>query len=243
MAPKHPEQLRGKVNTEASKSVIANWLEDEQPRSRLTRYGASQMSTAELLAICLGSGVPGENAVQLARRLLNEFGGIDALLSAPLNKLRSVHGVGIAKATQIKAMHELGARDLEAALVQAQRFTDPAAVAEYLRKRMGHLDHEAFSCLYLNAKHEMISFEMLFRGSIDRTHVHAREVLKRGLELNAAAAIVCHNHPSGNAEPSQADITLTRSLANLLAQVEIRLLDHVVVSARSWVSLQFRGLI
>ena len=83
----------------------------------------------------------------------------------------------------------------------------------------------------------------MFRGSIDRTHVHAREVLRRGLELNAAAIIICHNHPSGNAEPSQADIILTRSLSDLLAQVEIRLLDHIVVSAHSWVSLQMRGLL
>jgi len=183
-APAQPPADRGdKGNTEATGSVIANWVEEEQPRARLSRYGAGQMSTAELLGICLVSGVPGEDAVQLARRLLSEFGGI------------------------------------------------------------GSLPHEAFACLFLNAKHELLGFEVLFRGSIDRTHVHAREVLKRGLELNAAAVIVSHNHPSGSTEPSQADIALTRSLSNLLQQVEIRLLDHVVVGAGGWVSLHTRGLI
>ena len=240
MASKRPQQLRDKGNTEDSASVIANWVEDEQLRARLSRYGASEMSTAELLAICLVSGMPGEDAVQLARRLLGEFGG---LLAALLGRLRASHGLGLAKAAQIKAIQELGVRDRETSLVKAQRFRDPSAVAEYLRKRMGSLAHEAFACLFLNAKNEHLGFEIMFHGSIDRTHVHAREVLRRGLEHNVAAIIVRHNHPSGNAEPSQADITVTRSLSDLLAQVEIRLLDHIVVSTHSCVSMQMRGLL
>ena len=258
MATKPLEQKRGKVNIEAANSVMANpsgiqdtqprqniasWVAEEQPRARLSRYGAAQMSTAELLAICLVSGVPGEDAVQMSRRLLHEFGGIEELLAAPLERLLDARGVGLAKASQIKAIQELGTRLTEAELVKAQRFEDPTAVSQYLRKRLGHLPHEAFACLFLNAKHQQLSFEILFHGSIDRTHVHAREILRRGLEVNAAAVIFCHNHPLGNAEPSQADIALTRSLADLLAEVEIRLLDHLVVSARSWVSLQMRGLI
>ena len=240
MASKRPQQLRDKGNTEDSASVIANWVEDEQLRARLSRYGASEMSTAELLAICLVSGMPGEDAVQLARRLLGEFGG---LLAALLGRLRASHGLGLAKAAQIKAIQELGVRDRETSLVKAQRFRDPSAVAEYLRKRMGSLAHEAFACLFLNAKNEHLGFEIMFHGSINRTHVHAREVLRRGLEHNVAAIIVRHNHPSGNAEPSQADITVTRSLSDLLAQVEIRLLDHIVVSTHSCVSMQMRGLL
>ena len=243
MASKRPQQLRDKGNTEASASVIANWVEGEQPRERLSRYGAAGMSTAELLAICLVSGVPGEDAVQLARRLLGEFGGISGLLAAPMDRLRAVHGVGLAKAAQIKAIQELGVRDIESVLVKRKCFQDPSAVSEYLRKRMDTLPHEAFACLFLNAKNEQLGFEIMFHGSIDRTHVHAREVLRRGLEHNAAAIIIGHNHPSGNAEPSQADIVLTRALSDLLAQVEIRLVDHIVVSSHSWVSLQMRGLL
>ena len=112
-----------KVNTEGVGSVIANWVEEEQPRARLSRYGAGQMSTAELLGICLVSGVPGEDAVQLARRLLSEFGGIGGVLSAPLHHLLKVRGVGLAKATQIKAIQELAARDAETDLIQSQKFT------------------------------------------------------------------------------------------------------------------------
>lgn len=124
-----------------------------------------------------------------------------------------------------------------------QSFNEPEAVARFLRKRVGHLGYEAFGFLFLNAKHEHIAFETLSRGSNDRTHVCARELSKRELELNAAALIVCHNHLSGNAEPGQAHIGLARSLFDLLEQVEIRLLDHVVVSANTWVSLQLRGLL
>lgn len=179
----------------------------------------------------------------MARRLLQEFGGIDALLSAPCEQLLTLHGVGVAKATQLKAIHEIGVREVETVLIRTRRFSDPESVGVFLCKRIGSLEHEVFACLFLSAKREKLSFEILFHGSVDRTHVHARQVLKRGLELNAAAAIICHNHPSGNAEPSQADIALTRSLSRLLAEVEIRLLDHIVLGARAWVSFQLRGLI
>jgi DNA repair protein RadC len=243
MTAKHPDDLRSKGNIEAASSVIANWLEDEQPRARMARYGAAQMSTAELLALCLASGLPGENAVLLSQRMLKEFGSVHALLAAPIQQLLAVRGVGPAKAARLKAIHELSVRETEVQLKRTQSFSEPAAVARFLRKRLGHLGYEAFGRMFLNAKHEHIAFEILFPGSIDRTHVHAREVLKRGLELNAAALIVCHNHPSGNAETSQADIGLTRSLFDLLEQVERRLLDHVVVSVNTWVSLQLRGLL
>ena len=138
MASKRPQQLRDKGNTEDGASVIANWVDDEQPRERLSRYGASDMSTAELLAICLVSGVPGEDAVQLARRLLGEFGGIGGLLAAPLDRLRAAHGLGLAKAAQIKAIRELGVRDTESSLVKSQLFQDPSAVSEYLQTH-GHI--------------------------------------------------------------------------------------------------------
>ena len=243
MTAKHPDDLRSKGNIEAASSVIANWLEDEQPRVRMARYGAAQMSTAELLALCLASGLPGENTVLLSQRMLKEFGSVHALLAAPIQQLLAVRGVGPAKAARLKAIHELSVRETEVQLKRTQSFNEPAAAARFLRKRLGHLGYEAFGCLFLNAKHEHIAFEILFRGSIERTHAHAREVLKRGLELNAAALIVCHNHPFGNAEPGQADIGLTRSRFELLEQVEIRLPDKVVVSASTWVSLQLRGLL
>ena len=246
-AKRHASQRDGsqgeKVNTEQTRDVIANWNEDDQPRARLQRLGANQLSTAELLAICLGSGGPGEYAVRLARRLLDQFKGIGGLLGSPFAELLKAKGVGEAKASMIKAVHELMARDVEGDLMSGESFNDPGAVSRYLRQRMGHESSEAFACLFLNTKNQMIAFEVLFRGSIDRTHVHPREVLKRGLELNAAGVILTHNHPSGVAEPSQSDILLTVQLKELLSQVDIRVLDHIVVSSRSSVSLQSRGLI
>ena len=238
------EPCKDVVNKELrNKDVITAWQEDERPRERLFRHGPENLSTAELLALCLVSGSPGEDAVRMSRRLLEEFGGIGPLLGAPVGALMKFRGVGLAKAAQIKAIHELMARDLEADLVKGLRFNDQQSVSRYLRKRIGNSPSEVFACLYLNSKHELLSFDVLFNGSIDRAHVHPREVLLRGIELNAAALILAHNHPSGVAEPSQADIFLTKELADLLKQVDIRVLDHFVVCARNTVSLAARGLI
>ena len=232
-----------KVNIEPCKDVISRWQEDERPRERLLRHGPENLSTAELLALCLVSGSKGEDAVRMSRRLLEEFGGVGTLLGAPISALTKFRGVGLAKAAQIKAIHELMARDVEVDLAKGQRFNDQQSVSRYLRKRIGHSPREVFACLYLNSKHELLAFEIMFNGSIDRAHVHPREVLRRGIELNAAAIILAHNHPSGVAEPSQADIFLTKELTNLLKQVDIRVINHFVVCARNTVSLAARGLI
>ena len=226
-----------------SSESIASWELQEQPRHRLVSEGADGLSTAELLAICLGSGVAGEDAVAMARRLLKHFGGIGALLSAPLSQLVACHGVGPAKASVIKAVQELSLRDVEHALTHSEQFSDPASVSRFLRRRIGHELRETFACLFLNARNQLISFEVLFRGSVDRAHVHSREVLRRGIEVNAVAVVLAHNHPSGSPEPSQADIHLTQRLTELLRQVDIRVLDHIVVGSGSCVSFASRGLL
>ena len=222
---------------------IASWQLQEQPRYRLIHEGAEALANAELLAVCLGSGVAGEDAVAMARRLLKQFGGIGGLLSAPMPKLLQCYGVGSAKASVIKAIQELSLRDVEHALARADQFADSASVSRFLRRRSGHESRETFACLFLNARNQLISFEVLFRGSVDRAHVHAREVLRRGIEVNAVAVVLAHNHPSGSPEPSQADIHLTRRLVELLEQVDIRVLDHIVVAAGACVSFAQRGLL
>ena len=222
---------------------IATWQLQEQPRYRLMHEGAEALANAELLAVCLGSGVAGEDAVAMARRLLKQFGGIGALLSAPMAQLLQCYGVGSAKASVIKAIQELSLRDVEHELAHADQFADSASVSRFLRRRMGHEPRETFACLFLNARNQLISFEVLFRGSVDRAHVHAREVLRRGIEVNAVALVLAHNHPSGSPEPSQADINLTRRLVDLLQQVDIRVLDHIAVAAGSCVSCASRGLL
>ena len=222
---------------------IASWQLQEQPRYRLIHEGAEALATAELLAVCLGSGVAGEDAVAMARRLLKQFGGIGGLLSAPMPQLLQCYGVGSAKASVIKAIQELSLRDVEHELARADQFADSASVSRFLRRRIGHESRETFACLFLNARNQLISFEVLFRGSVDRAHVHAREVLRRGIEINAVAVVLAHNHPSGSPEPSQADIHLTRRLVELLEQVDIRVLDHIVVAAGACVSFAQRGLL
>ena len=222
---------------------IASWQLQEQPRYRLIHEAAEALAYAELLAVCLGSGVAGEDAVAMARRLLKQFGGIGGLLSAPMPQLLQCYGVGSAKASVIKAIQELSLRDVEHELAHADQFADSASVSRFLRRRIGHESRETFACLFLNARNQQISFEVLLRGSVDRAHVHAREVLRRGIEINAVAVVLAHNHPSGSPEPSQADIHLTRRLVELLEQVDIRVLDHIVVAAGACVSFARRGLL
>ena len=143
---------KAKVNIEPCKDVITRWQEDERPRERLLRHGPETLSTAELLALCLVSGSQGEDAVRMSRRLLEAFGGIGTLLGAPVSALIKFRGVGQAKAAQIKAIHELMARDVEADFAKGERFNDPQSVSRYLRKRIGHSPREVFACLYLNSK-------------------------------------------------------------------------------------------
>ena len=164
----------------------------------------------------LVSGSQGEDAVRMSRRLLKEFGGISPLLGAPISALTTFRGAGNAKAAQIEAMYELMARDVKAEFAKGERFNDQQSMSRYLRKRIGHPLREVFACLFLNSKHELLSFDDMSNDYIVRAHVPPRVVLLRGIELNAAATILAHNHPSGASEPSHADIFLTKELSNLL---------------------------
>jgi len=219
------------------------WPNSELPRERLFRHGAQELAAAELVALCLGSGVAGEDAVSLARRLLVEFGGLHGLLAARESRLLNTRGLGEARVSQLKAIQEIAARHDEAALIEPHALADASAVTRYIRRRIGHKEREVFGCLFLDTRHRPICWEVLFQGSLNRAHVHTREVLRRGLELNAAALIIGHNHPSGVAEPSHADLSLTRELKDLLERVDIVVLDHIIVAAGSAVSLASRGLL
>ena len=230
-----------KVNIEPCKDVITRWQEDELPRERLLRRGPENLWTAELSVLCLVSGSQGEDAARMPRRLLEEFGAISPLPGTPISALTTFRGAGKAKAAQIEAMYELMARDVKAEFAKGERFNDQQSMSRYLRKRIGHPLREVFACLFLNSKHELLSFDDMSNDYIDRAHVPPREVLLRGIELNAAATILAHNHPSGASEPSHADIFLTKELSNLLKQVDICVPGHFVVSARNTVTLAARG--
>jgi DNA repair protein RadC len=176
------------------------------------------LSDAELLAIFLRTGVSGKTAVDLARELLQTYGGLRALLEADRARFCAMHGLGIAKYAQLQAVLEMARRHLAEQLQRADPLENPDVTRRYLASRLRHLPHEIFACLFLDNRHRVIIFEELFRGTIDGASVHPREVVKRALHHNAAAVILAHNHPSGVAEPSRADIQLTRRLVDALAR-------------------------
>ena len=208
---------------------IRDWPAAERPREKLLEQGASALTDAELLAIFLRTGVTGKSAVDLARYLLSEFGSLRALLEADLAGFSQHLGLGPAKYAQLQAVLEMSRRHLAERLRRDSALESPQAVRDYLKAQLRHEPHEVFGCLFLDAKHRVLAFEVLFHGSIDGASVYPRQVVKRALAHNAAALILTHNHPSGVAEPSQADRVLTRRLKEALELVDVRVLDHFIV--------------
>ena len=220
---------------------IRDWPAAERPREKLLQHGSSSLSDAELLAIFLRTGVSGKSAVDLARHLLTEFGSLRALLEADLRAFCRQLGLGPAKFSQLQAVLEMSRRHLAERLRRDSALESPQAVRDYLKSLLRHEPHEVFGCLFLDSKHRMLAFEILFRGSIDSASVYPRQVVKRALAHNAAAVIFCHNHPSGITEPSQADRTLTKRLTQALDLIEVRVLDHFIVGDGQPLSMVERG--
>lgn len=222
---------------------IRDWPAAERPREKLLARGPGALSDAELLAIVLRTGVPGRTAVDLARELLTDFGGLRALLDSDRQQFCTRHGLGQATYAHLQAVLELARRHLQEQLHRDDILEHPDATRRFLSSRLRHYQQEVFACLFLDNRHRVILFEELFRGTINGASVHPREVVRRALQLNAAAVILAHNHPSGVAEPSRADIQLTRRLTDALALVDIRVLDHFVIGEGDGVSFAERGLI
>lgn len=222
---------------------ISDWPEEDRPREKLLRLGPGALSNAELLAIFLRTGVPGKSAVDLARDLLADFGGLIGLLSASETAFCRAKGLGKAKYAQLQAVLEMSRRYLRDEISGRDVLTSPEATRQYLKSRLRGYPHEVFACLFLDNRHRVIQYKEIFRGTIDGASVHPREVVKHALAQNAAALILAHNHPSGVAEPSQADEVITRRLKSALALVDIRVLDHLVVGDATCVSFAERGLL
>ncbi|AZD32596.1 RadC family protein [Pseudomonas chlororaphis] len=208
---------------------IRDWPAAERPREKLLEQGALTLSDAELLAIFLRTGVAGKSAVDLARHLLHQFGSLRGLLEADQLTFSRQLGLGPAKFAQLQAVLEMARRHLAEKLSRNSVLESPVAVRDYLKAMLRHEPHEVFGCLFLDSKHRVLAFEALFQGSINTTSVYPRQVVKRALAHNAAALILCHNHPSGVSEPSQADRLLTRRLTEALDLVDVRVLDHFIV--------------
>ncbi|HSE12462.1 MAG TPA: DNA repair protein RadC [Rudaea sp.] len=220
---------------------IRDWPAEERPREKLLARGAAALSDAELLALFLGSGGRGRTAVDVGRDLLGAHGGLKPLLELEGSELARQPGIGPAALSRLQAALELGRRYLASDLHRTDALTHPAACADYLRARIGAYPYEVFACVFLDNRHRVIACEELFRGSIDGASVHPREVVRRCLAHNAAAVIFAHNHPSGVAEPSQADRDITRHLQQALKLIEVRVLDHFIIGCGTPLSLAERG--
>ena len=220
---------------------ITDWPREERPREKLLTYGAGALSNAELLALFIQTGTRGSSAVDVARTALDQAQGLRGLLDLGADRLATISGIGPARSALLKGAIELATRYLEERIRRHDALTCPAHTSRYLCARLRSRPHEVFACLFLDNRHRVICFEEMFRGTIDGASVHPREVAKRALELNAAALIAAHNHPSGVAEPSRSDRVITRKLHDALALVDVRLLDHFVIGDGEVVSFAERG--
>jgi DNA repair protein RadC len=220
---------------------ITDWPEQDRPREKLLSKGAAALSDAELLAIFLRTGTKGVTAVDLSRLLLNQFGSLHALMHANQVEFCKGHGLGSAKYVQLQAVLEMARRYLRESLESKSVINNPDDTRQFLKSQLAHHQREVFACLYLDNKHQIIAFEELFFGTIDGASVHPREVVKNTLKHNAAAVIFAHNHPSGNPQPSQSDIDITRQLIKALQLIDVRVLDHLIIGSGEATSLTELG--
>jgi len=219
---------------------IRDWPTLERPRERLLQRGPSALSDAELIATLIGHGSRGKDAITLGRELIAISGGLQRLLSDGTS-LSKVSGIGPAKRARLLAAFELARRAMGEQLMALPRLSNPRDSGDYLSARLRHLPYEVFACLYLDNHHRVIAFEELFRGTVDSASVHPREVVRACLKHNACAVILAHNHPSGVAEPSAADWTITSELRKILELVGVRVLDHLVIGAGTPISMAELG--
>ena len=234
--------VRRPRRADAGPMAIHDWPKTERPRERLLAQGPAALSDAELLALFLGSGTRGRDAVQSARALLAEHGPLRRLLDLPATALARLPGLGPARSCALAAGLELAQRHLAATLREGDAVgASLQAASRYLQQHLRARPNEVFAVLFMDNQHRLLSYEELFQGTVNAATVHPREVVRRALALNAAAVIVSHNHPSGDAEPSQADRELTQVLCQVLSVVDVRLLDHIIIGEGPPVSFAARG--
>jgi DNA repair protein RadC len=216
---------------------INQWPMDDRPREKLLVKGPKALTDAELLAIFLSVGRKGVNAKKMAQELIDCFGGLAPLLKASQEEFCNAKGLGKAKFCQLQATLELTRRYLDEQLRDKDIFTSPEQVRDYLAIQMRDNHREVFAVMLLDTRHRLIELLELFFGTVNSASVYPREVVKVALEKNASSVIVAHNHPSGNAEPSRADIQITKRLKAALEIIDIKLLDHFIIGKGEIVSL------
>ena len=222
--------------------AITDWPENERPREKLLQLGANALNDSELLAIFLRTGCMGKSAVDLARELLQHFGSLRALLNSDKIEFCKAHGLGPAKYAQLQAVVEMSRRHLDEHLQQKTILSSSESVKSFLKAQLRDKSIEVFSALLLDTQHQLICYKELSQGTLDQASVYPREIVKQALKYNASAVIFAHNHPSGLAEPSAADIAITKTLKKALSLIDIRTLDHIIVGDQSITSFAERGL-
>lgn len=224
--------------------AIKDWHENDRPREKLLKFGASSLTDSELLAIFLRVGVKGKSAVDLAEELLSHFGSLHSLLQSSEKQFCHAKGLGQAKYIQLRAVLEMAKRHFQSGLDKGVAMNDPETVAQYLHLQITDSSREHFGILLLDQQHRLIQYQTLFIGTLNQATVHTREVVKTALSENAAAVILAHNHPSGDIVPSEADLIITRRLKNALELVEVRCLDHIILGDHGkWNSLATQNLL
>lgn len=213
----------------------------ERPRERLMQHGPQVLTTAELLAIILGTGPRGDNVVNFTAQLLKHFGSLRALLSASPQELTKIKGLGLAKSSQIMALHELAIRSLEEQMRSTNILNQSHLVKKYCTHQLDHHTIEYCHALFLDKAFRLLHTEVVAKGTIDQASVYPREIVKAALKHHASHVILAHNHPSGSLNPSNADIGLTEHLKNALALVDIQLIDHLIVASGKAISLAEMG--
>jgi DNA repair protein RadC len=216
---------------------------DARPREKLLARGAAALSDAELLALLLRTGIEGKNVVAMAQEIVDKFGGISGLLHANSDALKSIKGLGPAKKAELMAVVELSRRALAEQMKEQPLLDMPATMLDFVRLQIGSKPYEVFTVLFIDAKQRLLAAEEMFRGSLMTTSVYPREVALRALHHHAAGVILAHNHPSGDVQPSQSDISLTAKMKAALGLLDIVVVDHVIVSQCKALSMASEGML
>jgi DNA repair protein RadC len=222
---------------------IQDWPLDQRPRERLLKHGPLALTDAQLLAVLLGTGLKGQHVLDLSNATLLSCGGVTGLLRAIRDLRTPVRGVGPAKRAVLMAALELVHRGLQEQLSEQAVLDSPAMVMEYLQLKLAHKPHEVFAVLFLDTHNKLRGYEEMFRGTLNQTSVYPREVVQQALHHGASAVVLAHNHPSGCLEPSSADLHITANLRHALDLIDVRLLDHFIVTQGRCLSMHARGLI
>lgn len=223
--------------------TVKEMPETERPRERLARVGPQALSTAELLAIILRTGVGGENVLTMAQRILSTFEGLGGLARADYVQIQAEHGIGPAKASQIMAALELGRRLMAEAPQERYQIRSPEDAGRLLRPMIGHKPQENFVVMYLDTRNRVLDHEILYKGSLNTSLVRVSEVFRGAVRRNCASLVVAHNHPSGDPSPSPEDIALTRRLVDAGKLLDVEVLDHLVIGQNRHFSLREHGLV